>query len=163
MTSPNASQQERRRQPRLPVMRNVGEPIDLQVIRDHRKTSIPGFILNLSAGGLRIVTLGDQAAELTIGTPFILDVHIAPKYQYLVEGRIVSMQKSDKAKLHHSDGEWFLGLEFTKIKDSDAKELNRLAEDWNICETKIKMNLPDICYKECSCFPFCEKTVKLVS
>lgn len=143
-------------------MRNVGEPVDLQVIRDHKKTSIPGFILNLSAGGMKIVTLGDQAAELTIGTHFVLDLQMHHIHPFHLEGQIISIQKGEKAKLHHTGGEWLLGLSFTKISSADSHEITRMANDWNICESKMQLNLPDICFKECCCWDFCEKTVKLV-
>lgn len=154
-------QVERRKKARFSVMKNVGEPIDLKVIRDSRQVSIPGFVLNLSAGGMGIVTLGDQAAELKIGTPFLLNLHLSPQHIYNVEGNIVSIQKSEKAKLHHENGEWYMGLEFTKIKASQAKEIEKLADDWNLCETKLQMNLPDVCYKDCSCYAFCEKSAKI--
>ena len=154
---------ERRKKTRFSIMKNVGEPVDLQVVRDHRKTSIPGFVLNLSSGGMRIITLGDQAAELKIGTPFDLKLHLSPKHIYEVQGQIVSVQKGDKAKLHHTSGEWQLSLEFSKIKSADADAIDKLAEDWNICDTKMQMRLPDICFRQCSCFQFCEKSAHLIS
>ena len=52
-------------------------------------------------------------------------------------------------------------LEFTKIRASDIQHINHMAEDWMICETKIELHLHDICFKDCSCWKFCEKTVKL--
>lgn len=153
--------EERRRNIRFPVMRNVGEPIELQVIKNHQKISIPGFILNLSSGGVKIVTLGNQAAELAIGTPFVLDMKLPHLFSHHVEGRVIHIQKGDKAKLHHSNDEWFLSLEFTKIRSSDQQRLNRMAEDWSICETKVQLGLPDICFRECAYWDLCEKPVKL--
>lgn len=153
--------EERRKHVRFPVMRNVGEPVELQVVKNHKTTSIPGFILNLSAGGMRIVTLGNQASELSIGNPFVLDLVLPGLVSHNVEGKIVSIQKGDKARLHHSNEEWFLGLAFTKIKPTDVHHVNRMAEDWSICETKIQLQLPDICFSECAYFGLCVKPTRL--
>lgn len=142
-------------------MRNVGEPVELQVIKNHKKTSIPGFILNLSAGGMRIVTLGAQAAELTIGTHFVLDLTLPGLVSHNVEGKMISIQRGDKARLHHSNEEWFLGLVFTKIKPADLHHINRMAEDWSICETKIQLHLPDVCFRECACLGLCVKPTRI--
>jgi hypothetical protein len=152
---------DRRQQPRLPIMKNVGEPVELQVVLDHRRISLPGFILNLSSGGMGIVTLGTQAEGIPVGTTFLLDLKMGHLHSHNVEGKIVRIEKGEKAKLHHNSDEWYLALSFTKIKPSDAHHINRMAEDWAVCETKIQMNLPDICFKDCSCWTFCEKIVKL--
>jgi hypothetical protein len=152
---------DRRKYSRFAVLRNVGEPVELQVIKDHKKIGIPGFILNLSSGGMRMVTLGEQSGELTIGAPFVLDLKLPHLHPFNIEGRIVSIQRGERARLHNSNHEWFLSLQFTKIKTADAKCLNQMAEDWNICETKIQMHLPDICYRQCACWDICEKNVKL--
>lgn len=155
--------EERRQHRRFDVLRNVGEPVELQVIKDHKQIVILGFILNLSAGGLRMVTLGDQACQLSLGTPFLLSFQIPNLKVFNIEGQIISIQRGEKAKLHHTNGEWFLSLAFTKINPADVKVINHMAEDWNICETKIQMQLPDICFRECTCWELCEKNVKLQS
>ena len=153
--------EERRKHIRFPVMRNVGDPIDLQVILDHKRISIPGFILNLSSGGIQIVALDGLAAKLAIGTPFLLDLKLPHLFSHAVEGKVVHINKGEKAKQHHAEGEWLLSLEFTKVKNSDLQRLNRMAEDWSICETKVQLGLPDICYRECAYWDLCEKNVKL--
>lgn len=153
--------EDRRGYIRFPVMRNVGEPIELKVILHRKKISIPGYILNLSAGGIEIITLGNRSAKLSIGTPFVLDLKLPHLNGHNVEGKIVRIHKGRKALLHHSNDEWFLGLRFTKIKSSNVHIINRMAEDWSICETKIEMSLSDICFRECAYWDLCEKSVKL--
>jgi c-di-GMP-binding flagellar brake protein YcgR len=152
---------DRRRQSRFEVMQNLGEPVDIQVIKNNKKTTIPGFILNLSAGGMRVITLGEQASELSIGTPVFLDLELPHIHPFNIEAKIVSIQRGEKAKLHGSDGEWVMSLSFTKIKASDAAHINHLGEDWNNCEAKIQFRLPDVCFRQCSCWDFCDKPVKL--
>ena len=152
---------ERRRDIRFPVMHNVGEPIVLKITNNHKNLTIPGFILNLSCGGMKIVTLGSQAAQLHCGIHFVLNLKLPNLNSQNMEGKIVRIEKGDKAKLHHSEDEWFLGLQFTKIKAHDAHLINRMAEDWGICEAKLEMGLPDVCFRECAYWPLCEKNVKL--
>lgn len=153
--------EERRKDIRFPVMRNVGEPIVLRIAINHKALSLPGFILNLSAGGMKIMTLGNQVAQLKEGIPFDMDLNIPNLSTHHIEGKIVRIKKGDKAKLRHSNDEWFLGLLFTKIKSQAAHHINRMAEDWSVCETKMQMSLPDICFRECSYWDICEKSVKL--
>lgn len=153
--------EERRRHIRFPVIYNVGEPVVLQFSQNHKKISIPGYIINLSAGGMGILTLGAQASTLHLGTDFVLDFKLPHLVSHNVEGKIARIQKGRKAQQHHSNEEWFLGLHFTKIKPVLADHINVMAEDWSICETKVQMNLPDICFRQCSYWDLCEKSVKL--
>lgn len=152
---------EKRAHPRFSVMKNVAEPVDLKLVSHQKILEIPGFIMNLSAGGMRMMSIGDEAREVPIGSTFIMDIHLPEIDSFSVEGRVVSIQEGAKAKLHHEHGEWFIGLSFTKINAKDAKRISQIAEDWEVCETKIGMGLPDICFQECRCFSFCEKGVKL--
>ena len=152
---------EKRSHIRFPMMQNVGEPVELKVISNGKKISIPGYIMDLSAGGLGMLTLGKQSSELAPGTPFMLDLKLPDLNSHNVEGQVVRIEKGKRAKIHHSNDEWFLSLRFTNVKSSLIRHLNRMAEDWSICETKIQMRLPDVCFKECSYWGLCEKSVKL--
>ena len=153
--------QERRGHIRFPVINNVGEPIELDVLVKGKQVTILGYIINLSSGGIGIITLGKESSQLIEGTPFKLDLILPRLETHNVEGKIVRIQKGWKAQLHHSDNEWYLSLQFTKIKSSFSQAINRMAEDWSICETKIQMRLPDVCFRECSYWDICEKPAKL--
>ena len=152
---------ERRKEPRIPMMKNIGEPVELQLVKDHKRISIPGFILNLSAQGMGIITLGDQAADLKPGFTFMLDLALPGMNNHNVEGKVVRIEQGKKAKEHHSRDEWLIALQFTNMKSNLAKHINKMAEDWSICETKLQMNLPDVCFLQCSYFDICEKNAKL--
>ena len=153
--------EERRSHIRFPVIHNVGEPIELRVLLNGKKISIPGYVIDLSAGGIGIIALGKQSSELKVGTPFVMDLKLPDLDGDNVEGKIVRLQKGRKAEIRHSDDEWFLSLAFTKIKSSNLLRINRMAEDWSICETKIQMRLPDVCFRECSYWGLCEKPAKI--
>ena len=153
--------EERRGHVRFPVISNVGEPIELNVINNGKVLCIPGYIIDLSAGGVGIMALGKDSGTLPEGTPFTLDLNLPNLESHNVEGKIIRIQKGRKAHLQHSDDEWFLSLRFTKIKSSFVQHINRMAEDWSICETKIQMHLPDVCFRECSYWNLCEKSQKL--
>ncbi|OGR83193.1 MAG: hypothetical protein A2901_06625 [Elusimicrobia bacterium RIFCSPLOWO2_01_FULL_54_10] len=153
--------QERRGHVRFPVINNVGEPVELDVMVGGKKVAIPGYIINLSAGGVGIIALGKESSKLTEGTPFNLDLNLPHLESNNVEGKIIRIEKGKSAKAQHSDDEWFLSLQFTKIKPAFLQHINRMAEDWSICETKIQMRLPDVCFRKCSYWDLCEKTDKL--
>jgi len=153
--------QERRGHIRFPVIHNVGEPIELDVVADGRTTAVPGYIINLSAGGLSIITLGKECAHLAEGTAFKLDLNLPHLETHNVEGRIIRIEMGKSAKAQHSDDEWMLSLQFTRIKPAFAQHINVMAEDWSICETKIQMRLPDVCFRKCRYWDLCEKSQKL--
>ena len=112
---------ERRDHIRFPVIQNVGEPVELMVVKNRKKISIPGYIINLSAGGIGIMTLGRQTRELSEGTAFVMDLNLPSLSSHKLEGKIVRIEKGKKAILRHSNDEWFLSLRFTKIKSSLAR------------------------------------------
>ena len=153
--------QERRGHIRFPVIHNVGEPIELDVVTNGKKTAIPGYIINLSAGGLSIITLGKECSHMTAGTVFKLDLNLPHLETHNVEGKIMRIEKGRSAKKQHSNDEWMLSLQFTHIKPDFARHLNVMAEDWSICETKIQMSLPDVCFQKCHYWDLCEKSQKL--
>lgn len=153
--------QERRGHIRFTMINNVGEPIELDVMSNGKKTVIPGYIMNLSAGGLSIITLGKECSHLAEGTVFNLDMNLPHLENHNVEGKIIRIEKGKSAKAHHSDDEWLLSLQFTHIKPAFAQHINVMAEDWSICETKIQMRLPDVCFRKCSYWDLCEKSEKL--
>ncbi len=142
-------------------MRNVGEPIELRLVQDGKKISIPGFIMNLSAGGMGIVVLGNYGHVLHLGNSFDLDLKLPKLSSHHVECKLMRVAQAKHAVMHHSDQEWWVGLKFTKIKSSVSEHINRMAEDWSICETKIQMKLPDICFRQCEYWDICEKPVKI--
>lgn len=155
--------EERRKHIRFPIMHNVGEPVELKVLLNHKQISLAGFIMDLSAGGMRMLMLGNRFQGIPVGTHFLLDLKLPNFISHHVEGKIVRIakgKKRDSGKIPSLE-EWFLGLMFTKIKSSDADKINRMAEDWHICETKILLKLPDICFRECSYWNLCAKPIKI--
>lgn len=155
--------EERRKHIRFPIMHNVGEPIELEVQLNHKKISLPGFIMDLSAGGMGVLILGKSVPELPRGATFVLDLKLPKLSSHNVEGKIVRISKAKKNQPQQAMGEWFLGLMFTKISSDLAEKINDMAEDWSICETKIQLRLQDICFRECSYWDLCEKSVKLTA
>lgn len=152
---------ERRKHSRFPVIQNVGEPIELNALVNGKKVNVLGFIMNLSSGGMGIIALGDSPKELPVNTHFVLDLTLGGHTCKGVEGRIARVDQSRKAKLHHENSEWEIGMVFTKIKASDSNHLKKMSDDWADCETKIQINLPDVCFRECTYYDICEKPAKL--
>src|SRR5437870_1058299 len=124
--------EERRGHIRFPVINNVGEPVELNLMLNGKSRSIPGYMINLSAGGVGIIALGQEAGSIPVGTLFNLDLSIGDLETDRVEGKVVRVQRGEKAELHKSNDEWFLSLRFTNIKPAFTQLINRMAEDWSI-------------------------------
>ena len=53
-----------------------------------------------------------------------------------------------------------IGIEFTKIAEKDAKLISQMADDFNDCDTRILLKLPDVCSPKCACNKICNKIQK---
>ena len=53
-----------------------------------------------------------------------------------------------------------IGIEFTKINDKYAKMISEMADDFNDCDTRILLKLPDVCVPTCKCWQICNKIQK---
>ena len=53
-----------------------------------------------------------------------------------------------------------IGIEFTKMADKDAKVISEMADDFNDCDTRILLKLPEVCVPNCKCHKICNKIQK---
>ena len=53
-----------------------------------------------------------------------------------------------------------IGIEFTKMADKDAKLISEMADDFNDCDTRILLKLPEVCVPNCKCHHICNKIQK---
>lgn len=135
----------RRRHPRLPVITNIAREVRITTEKD----SFPGVIINLSAGGMLLISYSD----IPVNTEICLAFDIGTIETRQIYGKIVrSVKKSIM---------WELGIQFTKIDTLDSKQINRVAIDFTDCENKIALGAGDVCRKECSYFNLCEKKQKI--
>jgi c-di-GMP-binding flagellar brake protein YcgR len=142
---------ERRKHKRLPVIKDLAEPIELAItdLHAHTTTRVPGVLTNLSAGGMDMVLLGTIQ-----GTPHIkLMMHLPGFDRFEVEGKVVWTRPKGNTSM--------IGLQFTKIDADHAKQVTHMAEAYWECENRIRAKAPTICFHGCTYWDLCEKPVKL--
>lgn len=145
-----AKTKERRKHERLPIMDGVLEPIDLRFAPEDGKAaiSVPAILTNISAGGMSLVTFTEPPRAKCIQ----MDLHLPGLHHIPVEARITWV---------HTKGETYaLGMAFEKIQKKDMECLQRMADDFTDCETRIQLNLPEACVPNCTYHPLCKKAQK---
>lgn len=119
--------------------------MELDFVQNGKVISILGFMSNLSAGGVGLIALGEQAGDLAPGTRFNLTFKLGDLVAKNVEGKVAHVSVSPKAKAQKSKSEWIIGLAFTKLKPEYAKHITQMAEDKEIYTVKNlreKIGLP---------------------
>jgi len=141
---------ERRRFHRVPVLRDLAELVDLRLPELHGNTQIPGILVNLSGGGMGIITFVPVPLETEI--KLVLDIpSVFDKIR--IEGTVVrSIEKQ---------GSFLIGVKFTKVPDKAVKMMKHMGEDYMDCETKLSFGVTDVCLRACSYHPLCTKKVKI--
>ena len=143
---------ERRQHKRLPVIKNLAEPIEISILDAHAHQSrlLPGVLTNLSAGGMVLVLMG-PINEKAPG--FRLNMHLPGFDRFEVEGKIVWAKPKDATSV--------VGIQFTKIDKDHAKQITHMAEAYWECEDRIQKDADTVCFHGCSFWDLCEKEVKL--
>jgi c-di-GMP-binding flagellar brake protein YcgR len=140
---------ERRKHKRLPVIKDLAEPIELAITDSHGTQLLPGVLTNLSSGGMDLVLMGNIE-----GTPqFKLAIHLPGFGRFSVEGRLVWSRPKGATTA--------IGVAFTKIGDDHARQINHMAEAYWECEDRIREKAPTICFHGCHYWDLCEKPAKL--
>jgi len=142
---------ERRKHARLPIIHDMVEPVDLTYQDPREKGKMqtqPAILANLSAGGMRLVTFMEPpktgVLEMCIELPGLGKIP--------VKGRISWI---------HSKGDVFTsGIAFTEISKVNCDKINAIAEDYEDCETRIGLKLPEVCVPNCKSYYLCNKMQK---
>ncbi|MDR2426630.1 MAG: PilZ domain-containing protein [Endomicrobium sp.] len=136
---------EKRKNRRMPIIKQFGEPMMIQM----EGKSVPGVILDLSADGVSMITY----AYIPVGTEICMTIDLPMLKTRPMSGKIIwTMSKGDM---------WRIGIYIGTMDTLDAKYINRMAIDFNDCENKISLGVPDVCIKRCSYHQICEKPQKI--
>lgn len=142
---------ERRKHKRFPIIKDLAEPIELAVIDNQHMEKIPGVLTNFSAGGMDLVLMGAIPEKANVR----LSMHLPGFDRFAVEGRLVwSHAKGLTSQI---------GIQFTKIDQDHARQINHMAEAFWECEDRIKAEAPTVCFHGCMYWDLCEKPAKLKS
>jgi len=141
-------EKERRNYKRIPAISMVKEAL-IESPELKLKREVPAILFNLSAGGMALITFLSLPRDALISLNFNLD---GLKLKD-VEGRVVRVEGRKKTYL--------IVIAFTKIADELRKHINRMADAFDLCETRILMGEKDVCSTECSYYVLCTKPIRM--
>lgn len=140
---------EKRKHPRMPVISNLIEPVNLHYkTEDGKETSLVAILADLSASGMRMISfLGAPLAD-----KFSINLQLPGSGKMEVGAKLAWVKQRDNV--------YTIGIEFTKIKEADAALISAMADDFNDCDTRILLKLPEACVPTCKCHHICNKIQK---
>lgn len=141
---------ERRKNPRVPVISNIVEPLDLTYTDDSdgKTHQIAAVLADLSASGMRIVSF--------LKAPVAGIMHIKMELPSIGKFEV----EAKTAWVRQKGPVYTIGIEFTKIEDNVAAKIRALANDFLDCNTRIMLRLPEVCVPNCKCQAICNKIQK---
>lgn len=148
---------ERRRHPRFPAAGHPKkEPAKVVIFKPINlffweiRTTIPGVLLDLSAGGMGLLTF----VPVKKGCRLKLQLDLPALKTEIIEGRVAWIVGKGES--------WRLGIEFSKISRKDSEMINHVASDYSGCEMRILKNDKAVCVKNCHYALSCSKTQKKI-
>ena len=140
---------EKRRHPRMPVISNLIEPVNLfYKTQDGKETSQVAILADLSASGMRMISfLGAPLAD-----HFSISLQLPGTDKMEIDAKLAWVKQRENV--------YTIGIEFTKINDKYAKMISEMADDFNDCDTRILLKLPDVCVPTCKWWQICNKIQK---
>lgn len=141
---------ERRRHPRVPVISNIVEPIDLAFSDDKtgQEHQAAAVLADLSASGMRIVSF--LKAPVASSMKIKMELPFVGKFE--VEAKTAWVRQKGPI--------YTIGIEFTKISSAVVQKITALANDFVDCNTRILLKLPEVCVPNCKCNAICNKIQK---
>jgi len=144
---------DRRRHPRVPVISNIVEPIDL-VYTDEKtgaQTAVAAVLADLSLSGMRIVSF--------LKAPVAGNMDISMELPHIGKFNV----KARTTWVRQKGPVYTMGIEFTEIHGNVAAKIKGMAEDFNDCDTRILLKLPEVCVATCKAHHLCNKIQKDVT
>jgi len=140
---------EKRRHPRMPVISNLIEPVNLHYkTEDGKEMSLVAILADLSASGMRMISfLGAPLAD-----HFSISLQLPGTDKIEVEAHLAWVKQRENV--------FTIGIEFTKMAEKYVKLISEMADDFNDCDTRILLKLPEACVPTCKCYKICNKIQK---
>jgi len=137
---------EKRKYLRLPIMHQIGEPIDMVI---NGKIS-QGVIIDLSAGGMLILGY----ANIMVDSEIKITIDIRSLKTKTITGKAI-WTKAEANNMYKT------GIEFTEIESVDFIHINRMASDSKDCDIKIASGVKKVCFRKCAFYGICDKQQKV--
>lgn len=143
--------EDRRKHARIPIINGVLEPINLTYkdpTDEGKAITQPAILSNLSAGGMSLMTFMEPPKTKTL--EICLDVPSLEKMP--IKARV--------SWIRSRSGVYMTGIAFTNISKTNAHKITSMAEDFQDCETRISLHLPEVCVDTCRSHYLCNKPQK---
>ncbi len=139
---------DRRVHRRLQLTLSIAQPIRLEISSDQHEDMIPGIIVNISAGGMALIVFHKLPANSFI--EFNLEFMGIEEH---LRGEVVREEEKF--------GKTFLvAVKFDRVVDKLKNTIEKMAEDFDICELRYLMKGKDACFPDCSFYPLCAKRIR---
>lgn len=140
---------EKRKHRRMPVLSNLIEPVNLSYkTPDGKETFLVAILADLSASGMRMISfLGAPLAE-----NFSITLQLPGTEKMDIKARMAWVKQKENV--------YTVGIEFTQIKPEHVSLISAMADDFNDCDTRILLRLPEVCVPTCKACRICNKIQK---
>ncbi|MDR1684775.1 MAG: PilZ domain-containing protein [Elusimicrobiota bacterium] len=142
--------EDRRRHPRVPVISNIVEPIDLIYTDEETgsQTQVAAVLADLSVSGMRLVSF--------------LKAPVAGHMQIRMElpGAGAFSVGAKTSWVRQKGPVYTIGIEFTEMNASIISKIQIMADDYADCDTRILLKLPEVCVATCKAQALCNKLQK---
>lgn len=140
---------EKRKNRRMPVISNLIEPVNLSYTTpDGKETILVAILADLSATGMRMISfLGAPLAET-----FSISLQLPGMERMEIKARMAWVKQKENV--------YTVGIQFTNIKPEHAALISAMADDFNDCDTRILLRLPEACVATCKACQICNKIQK---
>ena len=139
---------EKRKSKRFPVLYHLIKPVLIRTQGSKAGRASPAIMANLSAGGMALLTF----SSLPVGKNILISFDLKDLKIDNVKSRVV--------RVENKEGSYILGVQFLNLKKELADVINKLADDFDSCETRILLGEKPICRKGCSYFEHCQRVAK---
>lgn len=147
----SATEIERRKHKRFPIIKDLAEPIEITVLEDGHTHVVPAVLTNFSAGGMDLVLMAPIQGKSSVK----ISMHLPGFDRFSVEGRVAWSKPKESTSI--------VGLQFTKIDQDHANQITHMADAYWECEDRIRTKAPIVCFHGCTYWDLCEKPAKLKS
>jgi len=135
---------EKRKYLRLPIMHQIGEPIDMVI----NGKITQGIIVDLSAGGMLVLGY----ANIIVNSEIMITIDIKNLKTKNITGRAIWTKA--EANMYKT------GIKFIEMDPVDFIHINRMGVDCTDCDAKIEAGIKDVCFPKCHFYGPCNKSQK---
>lgn len=137
---------EKREHLRLPIIHQIGEPIDMMINGE----ILQGVIIDLSAGGMLILGY----ANIMVNSEIRITIDIENLKTKNITGKAIWTKAED-------NNMYKTGIKFIDIDPVDFININRMGVDNNECDAKIAQGEKNVCFRKCNFYVSCNKEQKI--